>query len=247
MRRFHSPIRPGCRGGFTLIELLVVIAIIALLAALLIPVVARARRKAAEASCVNNLHQVSLALTMYQNDHEGRTPPWLSSLFPEYLAQPEVLLCKADQSRGAQGSKPDGVVEVGSDQFAETDDNASNAHPERNTSITACSYMYEFCAARCSWPGLETFLMATTEELDADADGIVSWGEAKQHQLDYGDAASGGEPYSEISFPIVRCFYHWYCRRVPSTDPTEPNHLTLNVAFAGNVFEAPIMWENKVR
>jgi len=60
------------RRGFTLIELLVVIAIIAILAAILFPVFARAREKARQASCVSNLKQVALALAMYVQDYDER-------------------------------------------------------------------------------------------------------------------------------------------------------------------------------
>ncbi len=61
------------RRGFTLIELLVVIAIIAILAAILFPVFARAREKARQASCQSNLKQLALAAIMYASDHDGRT------------------------------------------------------------------------------------------------------------------------------------------------------------------------------
>ena len=53
------------RGGFTLIELLVVIAIIAILAAILFPVFARAREKARQTSCLAHLKQVGLSAMMY--------------------------------------------------------------------------------------------------------------------------------------------------------------------------------------
>ena len=58
------------RRGFTLIELLVVIAIIAILAAILFPVFARAREKARTASCQSNLKQVALATIMYSQDYD---------------------------------------------------------------------------------------------------------------------------------------------------------------------------------
>ena len=64
-------------GGFTLIELLVVIAIIAVLAALLFPVFARARERGRTASCVGNLRQIGLAATLYSQDNNDMTFPAL--------------------------------------------------------------------------------------------------------------------------------------------------------------------------
>ena len=62
------------RKGFTLIELLVVIAIIAILAAILFPVFARAREKARQASCQSNLKQLTLAMLMYVQDYDEKFP-----------------------------------------------------------------------------------------------------------------------------------------------------------------------------
>ena len=64
--------RIGSRRGFTLIELLVVIAIIAILAAILFPVFARAREKARQASCESNLKQLILATLMYAQDYDEK-------------------------------------------------------------------------------------------------------------------------------------------------------------------------------
>jgi prepilin-type N-terminal cleavage/methylation domain-containing protein/prepilin-type processing-associated H-X9-DG protein len=60
--------------GFTLIELLVVIAIIAILAAILFPVFARARENARRASCMSNLKQIGLGMMMYMQDYDGNFP-----------------------------------------------------------------------------------------------------------------------------------------------------------------------------
>jgi len=62
------------RRGFTLIELLVVIAIIAILAAILFPVFARAREKARQTSCLSNLKQIGTAMMMYVQDYDERFP-----------------------------------------------------------------------------------------------------------------------------------------------------------------------------
>lgn len=63
-----------CQTGFTLVELLVVIAIIAILAALLLPVVGSAKAKAKRITCTSNLRQINLGLRMYADDSNDKSP-----------------------------------------------------------------------------------------------------------------------------------------------------------------------------
>lgn len=65
---------PSRRSGFTLVELLAVIAIIAMLSALLLPAIARAKNSGRRAACVSNLRQVGVAIQMYAQDYGGRIP-----------------------------------------------------------------------------------------------------------------------------------------------------------------------------
>ena len=75
--------RPGTpRGGFTFAELMTVVSIIAVLAAILFPVFARAREKANQASCQKNLHNIGMAMRVYAAEHYGHFPPTDNDMWP---------------------------------------------------------------------------------------------------------------------------------------------------------------------
>ena len=106
------------RRAFTLIELLVVIAIIAILAAILFPVFARARERAAATACLSNTNQIGKSLMMYTDDHEGAYPlnrfyrngapsypyTWKRAMDP-YVKTKEVWSCPSNAAKRAAGSR----------------------------------------------------------------------------------------------------------------------------------------------
>ncbi len=94
------------RHGFTLIELLVVIAIIAILAAILFPVFARAREKARQSSCLSNVKQLGLAFLSYSQDYDERMPlspdagalamHWWNYTLQPYIRNTQVNQCPSE-------------------------------------------------------------------------------------------------------------------------------------------------------
>jgi prepilin-type N-terminal cleavage/methylation domain-containing protein/prepilin-type processing-associated H-X9-DG protein len=126
------------RRGFTLIELLVVIAIIAILAAILFPVFAKAREKARQSSCLSNLKQIGLACQQYAQDYDERLPwhcryipgaadaagnDWTGQITP-YIKNVQVFACPSANRTGYCGgygynlSRNSAGTQVGCDYMA---------------------------------------------------------------------------------------------------------------------------------
>ncbi len=134
-------------NGFTLIELLVVIAIIAILAAILFPVFARAGEKARQSSCLSNVHQLSVGILMYAQDFDERLIPsrdktnnliWSAYLQP-YVRNTQVFICPsvADDSIYGQTWKDRGRLSIGLNRDME----------DRDTNIARLLSEYPYPAA----------------------------------------------------------------------------------------------------
>jgi prepilin-type N-terminal cleavage/methylation domain-containing protein/prepilin-type processing-associated H-X9-DG protein len=184
----HTNFSPRRQSGFTLIELLVVIAIIAILAAILFPVFARARENARRSSCQSNLKQIGIGFAQYNQDYDGHYPygcerpdtassplslspePWSSygnnsnenQIWPAklqpYLKSRQIFACPSATSITIQGGS------------------VRKMDPTATYYQTPYGYNVDFIGA-CGWdandPNHNLYLAATDSEIENSASTVL--------------------------------------------------------------------------
>jgi prepilin-type N-terminal cleavage/methylation domain-containing protein/prepilin-type processing-associated H-X9-DG protein len=216
--RIFNP-KPKLRTGFTLIELLVVIAIIAILAAILFPVFARARENARRASCQSNLKQMGLAFIQYTQDYDEKWPAaWVNegAYQPSYNAVSSVYSTWAD--RIYPYTKSLQLYQCPSRQFS--------TQSAMSYSTTPFAYNYN----QQSTDGGLTY--KTESQIEAPSQTIV--------MIDgWGSMDSGGATAQNMADIVSGNLTGW---AVPTVSPIARRHLDgLNTLFC----DGHVKWKNK--
>jgi prepilin-type N-terminal cleavage/methylation domain-containing protein/prepilin-type processing-associated H-X9-DG protein len=222
------------RSGFTLIELLVVIAIIAILAAILFPVFARAREAARKAACQNNMKELGLAVAMYYGDYDAMLPSSWS--MTDAATRPGTPVW--DQTRFIAFASTKGNIPPGTDvsytwpmllyPFMKNKDIIwCPSDPDNTPTGQTVSYFWKE-AIDVAWHGGMTANAMATSRKDGDfdfpSDQVLFWEHAGWH---WGDTAKGVA--NSVTLNLTFMDGHVASKRISSSSTTGST-VTPNIA-----------------
>ena len=223
------------RRGFTLMELLVVISIIMVLAGMILGAVSMIRRQAREVQCRNNLQQIGIGITRYQQENGNLFPPHLTAMLAHGQAlgdeSAKILRCGFDTKKGTdpQMGRPG--------QWGDLHELYDSGSSYQFEAAQITMFAPDQGGGWTYWKVLPGSGLPPSP-LWTD-DGRTTWAEAKAYQLKHGNLTN---PFSPSQVPIVRCFWH------QTWDPLNPNSTTpkvVNLAWDVSVFLSIPFWEHQ--
>lgn len=229
------------RCHFNLVEMLVVIAVIGILAGITFPIIGHIKEKGKRSTCMNNLRQLQVGVSLFRASRKDRYPSWLSNLYnKEMKKSKKVYLCPNDPKDGVRSANR-GANMFNYSEMSSTFDapgialGTGGVLPYSNPSDIDglhVSYAYEFCAG--VWPSSWT---ETYDDITVTAKSNWSWQKVKETLL---KECRRRKKAIDTRLPLIRCSWHAEGKGVDSMAPF------LNVSSTGNSYLSRSDWKNGV-
>ena len=226
------------RCYFNLVEMIVIIGIIGILAGLTFPIVGHVKEKGKRTTCMNNLRQLQVGVSIFRANRKDRYPDWLSNLYnKEMKKSAKVYLCPNDPKDGVKsanrGKNMFNYAEMSSTFDAPGTNTASGQKAPSDIEGLHVSYAYEFCGGiwPSSWP-TESYEDVVVTPKNGD-----SWQKVKSDLL---KGCRASKKSIDARLPMIRCSWHAEGKGADSMAPF------MNVSTTGNSYLSRSDWKNGV-